>query len=118
MSFEPKIVGFLFTFRDVSAALQRGNGKLGPGSVIRLMRESKKTRDLIVNGIGILPEYQRLGGNALLYKELERTVRETVRNVRSAELVQIAETTWLMLSDLESLGARVHKRHRLYEKRL
>lgn len=118
LTYDAKVVGFLFTFHDVSAALQRGKGRLGPVSILRLVRDAKKSKDLIVNGIGILQEYQRLGGNALLYKELERTVSESVKDARSAELVQIAETTWLMLSDLESLGARVHKKHRVYEKRL
>ncbi len=118
LSYDAKIVGFLFAFHDVSEELQQGKGKLNPLSIIRIMREAKRTKDLIVNGIGILQEYQRLGGNALLYKELERTVRENVKGARSAELVQIAENTWLMLSDLENLGARVHKTHRVYQKKL
>ncbi len=118
LSYDGRIVGFLFTFHDLSAALQCNKGKITPLGIIRLVRESKKTKDLLVNGIGIIPEYQRRGGNALLYKELERTVRENVKGSQSCELVQIAETTWLMMRDLESLGAQVHKRHRLYEKRL
>ena len=31
---------------------------------------------LILNGMGILSQYQRLGGNALLYSELTKTVAE------------------------------------------
>ena len=118
LTYDAKVVGFLFTFHDVSAALQKGTGRISPLSILRLMREAKKTKDLIVNGIGILPEYQGLGGNALLYKELGRTVRESVEDARNAELVQVAETTWLMMSDLENLGARVYKKHRMYEKQL
>ncbi len=57
-------------------------------------------------------------GNALLYKELERTVKENVSGAGHCDLVQIAETTWLMMKDLENLGANIHKRHRLYEKML
>ena len=62
--------------------------------------------------MGILPEYQGRGGNALLYQELEDTVRNS--GYRQAELVQIAETTGLMLKDLENLGAEIFKTYRIY----
>ncbi|MCX7037648.1 MAG: hypothetical protein NT005_00640, partial [Spirochaetes bacterium] len=64
--------------------------------------------------MGILSQYQRLGGNALLYSELEKTVAD--RTFRSAELVQVSERTELMLRDVKTLGARVYKVHRLYER--
>jgi hypothetical protein len=64
--------------------------------------------------MGILSQYQRLGGNALLYSELEKTVAD--RTFRSAELVQVSERTELMLRDIQTLGARVCKVHRMYER--
>lgn len=118
LAYDGRVAGFLFAFHDLSAALQRGRGRLTPIGILRLIRESKKAKEVIINGIGILPEYQRLGGNALLYTQLERTVRENVKGAGHCDLVQIAETTWLMMKDLEKLGARIHKRHRLYEKDL
>ena len=118
LTYDAKVVGFLCTFRDLSDALQRGKGKITPIRIYQLRRESRRSKDLVVNGIGILPEYQRLGGNSLLYKELERTVRENVKNARVCELVRIPETAWLLLSDLQSLGARIHKKHRVYVKQL
>jgi CRISPR/Cas system-associated protein Csx1 len=71
---------------------------------------------LIVNGAGILPKYQRLGGNALLYYELERTISSKGGGKKfiHADLTQIAETTELMLSDLKNLGAEPYKVHRMY----
>ena len=84
---------------------------MNPLVLLDFMRESKRTDWLIINGAGILPRYQRLGGNALLYYELEKTVRES--NYRYADLVQIAETTTLMLSDIETLGGKIYKTHRI-----
>jgi len=118
LAYDGKIAGFLLGFHDLSAALQRGGGRITPAGIIRLLKSSKQSKEVIINGIGILPEYQRLGGNALLYKELERTVKENVQDAGHCDLVQIAETTWLMMKDLENLGARIYKRHRLYEKEL
>ena len=70
--------------------------------------------ELILNGMGILPQYQRLGGNALLYHELEKSAAGG--SFRRAELVQISEGTELMLRDIQTLGARICKVHRMYEK--
>jgi ribosomal protein S18 acetylase RimI-like enzyme len=116
LTYDDAYVGFLLAFPDVSAALQRARGRLTPWALLDIMREFKRTRELVINGAGILPEYQRLGGNALLYYELERTAKS--RDFSHADLTQVAETTELMQSDLERLGARVYKRHRIYEMEL
>jgi hypothetical protein len=60
-----EIVGFLFAFPDVSAAMQRARGRLFPFGLFDLLLEMKRTKTISGNGIGILPEYQA-GGNALL----------------------------------------------------
>lgn len=108
-----EIAGFLFGFPDLSRALQKGKGKLNPVSILRLLLEYRRTRQLVVNGAGILPRFQRLGGNAMLYAMLEKVASR--RDYVSVDAVQIAETTELMLSDLNTLGARVYKTHRLYK---
>src|SRR5574341_2129116 len=66
------VVGFLFAFADVSAALQRAKGHLNPISLIDLLLEMKRTKTVSANGMGILPEHQGHGGNALLYYEMGR----------------------------------------------
>ncbi len=107
-----EIAGFLFGFPDLSEALQRGRGRLTPLSILRLLLEYRRTKGLVVNGAGILPKFQRLGGNALLYSMLEKIASK--RDFRYVDAVQIAETTEMMLADLKTLGARVFKTHRLY----
>jgi excinuclease UvrABC helicase subunit UvrB len=65
-----------------------------------------------VNGAGILPAYQRLGGNALLYSELEKTI--SGKGYTHADLTQVAESTGLMLSDIKTLGGEIYKIHRVF----
>ncbi|MFP4566716.1 MAG: hypothetical protein ACLFNX_09465, partial [Spirochaetaceae bacterium] len=113
LAYDDEYVGFLLAFPDVSEALRRSGGRLTPWAVIDIMREFKRTKALVINGAGILPEYQRLGGNALLYYELERTAKS--RTFTHADVTQVAESTELMQSDLERLGSEVYKRHRIYE---
>ena len=111
-----EIAGFLFGFPDLSAALQRSHGRITPWGIIDLLLEYRRTRWLVVNGAGILPRFQRLGGNALLYYMLEKVA--SGRRFLHVDAVQIAETTTLMLSDMATLGGKVYKVHRIYRREL
>jgi GNAT superfamily N-acetyltransferase len=112
LAYDGEIVGFVFGFPDVSCAIKRCDGRLGPLAILGLLRDLSRTPDLIINGAGILPRYQRLGGNALLYAALEETAR--ARAFRDVDLVQVADSTSLMLSDIQTLGGTVWKVHRVY----
>jgi GNAT superfamily N-acetyltransferase len=114
LTYDGAIVGYLFGFRDLSRTLQKNAGRLGPIELLRLLAAMRSGDELLLNGMGILPRYQRLGGNALLYHELEKTAAGGA--FRRAELVQVSERTELMLRDIQTLGARVIKVHRMYEK--
>jgi hypothetical protein len=82
--------------------------------MLDLLLEKRRTQSLIINGAGIRKEYRRMGGTALLYSELERTAQG--RAWRDVDLTQVAETTELMLRDLETLGGRIYKTHRVYRR--
>lgn len=110
------IVGFLLAFPDVSAALQRMNGRLTPWGVASLLFERRRTRAVALNGAGIVPDYQGRGGNALLYTQIERAIRESP--FTDAELPQVAETATKMRRDLAHLGAQPLKTHRVYARGL
>ncbi len=103
---ENEVVGFVFPFPDVSAAMQRNKGKLGPVEIVRLLREIKKTKWISFNGVGILPEYQGLGGNAIMYAELEKAMHRNPQ-FKHSELTQVAETAVQMRKDLKNLGVEV-----------
>ncbi len=107
-----EVVGFVLAFPDVSAALRAMRGRLTPWGVLRLLRERSRATRVALNGAGILPEHQGRGGNALLYVQIERAVRQS--QFRTAELPQVAETAVKMRADLERLGARPIKRHRVF----
>ena len=112
-----EIVGFLFAFPDVSAALQRAKGRLFPFGLFDILLEMKRTKTLSGNGAGILPEYQGSGGNALLYSEMGKTVFASDR-FKHVEMTQVAETTRQMRADLKNLNGIEYKNHRVYRKSL
>ena len=109
------VVGFLFAFHDVSAALQRARGRLFPFGLIDILLELKRTHTVAVNGMGILPQHQGHGGNAILYSEMRRTLFE-FKQFTHIEMTQVAETTEQMRADLKNLNGVEYKNHRVYRK--
>ena len=110
-----EIVGFLFAFPDASAALQRAKGHLFPFGIVDLLLEMKRTKTVSGNGMGVLPEFQGTGGNALLYYELGKTVLDNY-DFKFVEMTQVAETTKQMRADLKNLNGVEYKNHRVYRK--
>ena len=111
------VVGFLFAFHDVSAALQRSKGRLFPFGLVDILLELKRTNTVSVNGMGILPEFQGHGGNAILYSEMGHTLLE-FDQFSHVEMTQVAETTEQMRADLKNLNGIEYKNHRVYRKSL
>ena len=109
------IVGFLFAFPDASAALQRAKGHLFPFGIVDLLIEMKRTKTVSANGMGVLPEFQGTGGNALLYYELGKTVLDNF-DFKFVEMTQVAETTRQMRADLKNLNGVEYKNHRVFRK--
>lgn len=110
-----QIVGFLFAFPDVSAALQRAKGRLNPLTLIDILLEMRRTKTISGNGMGVLPEFQGTGGNALLYYEMGKTVFG-FNQFEHVEMTQVAETTRQMRADLKNLNGVEYKNHRVYRK--
>lgn len=117
ITYGEEVVGFLFAFPDVSAALQRAGGRLFPFGLLDLLLEMKRTKTVAVNGMGILPEFQGHGGNAMLYYEMGRTLLE-FNQFSHVEMTQVAETTEQMRADLKNLNGVEYKNHRVYRKTL
>jgi hypothetical protein len=119
-----EVVGFVLSFPDISAALQRTRGYVPPLSlldsippplaIVDILREVGRTEWLALNGGGILPEFKGVGGNALMYSEMEKTLNSRFCQFKYGELCQVAETAKEMRSDLANIGGAFHKNHRVF----
>ena len=67
--------------------------------------------------MGILPEFQGTGGNALLYYELGKTLLD-FKQFKFIEMTQVAETTKQMRADLKNLNGEEYKNHRVFRYKL
>jgi hypothetical protein len=114
ISHNDEIVGFLLAFPDITSALQRHGGKITLFSMIDMMIEMKKTKWVAVNGAGVLPEFHGLGGNAIMYDEMEKTIKDF--GFEHCEMTQIAKTATQMRQDLINLGGQPYKNHRVFHK--
>jgi hypothetical protein len=110
---DDSIIGFALAFPDVGKALQRHKGHLSPIAIADLFLEMRRTNWVAINGGGILPEFQGLGGNALLYAMGDKMIR--TGQFSHAAFYQVAETAVQMRKDLENLGATPYKNHRVYK---
>lgn len=110
-----EIIGYLFAYHDISAGLQRARGKLFPFGWLHLLIDQKRTKWVNVNGLGVLPEYQGRGGNAIMYKALADTILSKF-NFEHLETIFIGEENYRSFSDNLTLGVKWYKRHRVYHK--
>ena len=108
-------VGWMLGYPDIGAAMQRTKGRLFPFGWLQVLLESKRTSWIDMNGLGIIEKYQRLGGTAVLYSELYKSVMD-FDQYHYAEMLQMREENINIFLEAANLDIDFHKVHRLYEK--
>jgi GNAT superfamily N-acetyltransferase len=108
-----EVVGFMLGFYDVSEAMQRHSGHLTPWAILDLLITMKRTKWISLNGVGVLPQYQGRGGNYLMMEEMAKTIQQFAQ-FTDGELTQVAESAVQMRKDLENVGGKAYKNHRVY----
>lgn len=109
------VIGFLVALPDISAAIKRQNGEIWPFGWIDLLLEKRRTKwlNFLINAV--LPQYQGLGANMILYDEMAKTLLDD--RYEYGDLVQVQESNIKMLGDIEHLIEQDrYKRHRIYQK--
>ena len=110
-------VGFMLAYPDISAALQKTKGRLFPFGWITILRELRTTDWININGAGLIEEYRGLGGTAILYSEMFKSVSENPR-YRHVEVVQIGLENEKMQREMENFGVDFYKTHCTYQRSL
>ena len=109
-------VGFVMSYPDVTAAIQRIKGRLWPLGWIQILREAKRTDWATLNGVGVIPKYQGVGANAVLYTELVKILKSADSGFQHADYVQVADTNVESLRDAVAIRMEWFKRHRVYRR--
>ncbi len=111
-----ELAGFMGAFPNLGRGIRKARGELLPFGWFHILRERARSRVLDLNGLGILPKFQKMGGDAILFAELERLIHGS--RYESVEFIQVDERNFLSKSGIEHFGVDWAKRHRMYAKDL
>ena len=114
---DERIVGFLFAYPDISAALQKTKGKLFPFGWISVLRELHATDWININGAGLLEEYRGMGGTAILFSEIAKSLMDCPQ-FNHADIVQIGVENENMQREMRNFGIDFYKKHCIYTRDL
>jgi GNAT superfamily N-acetyltransferase len=113
---EGKAVAFAFALPNLNEVIKRMNGRLTPRGIFHFFTRRNKIKGIRALVFGILQEYRHTGISYLLYAELGKK--------SAAKGYEWCETSW-QLEDNEpvnrfvaSLGGRVYKKYRIFEKKI
>lgn len=113
---DEKAVGLLLAYQNISPAIRKAKGRLFPFGWIHIVKELRHPRTIDINGSGVIPDYRGLGGTAVLFSEMEKSLLQG--EFEYAEMVQIGTENEKILRELDSLGIKFNKKHCIFEKKL
>lgn len=109
---QDNIIGYSFMAPSISKAVRESKGKLLPCGIFRIFRDLKKSKTLDFYSIGVKPEYQNKGVNAVLLRE---GLAGAIKNgMKLAETGPELETNIEVQSQWKHYEHRNHKRRRCY----
>ncbi len=85
---DQKLIAFGITMPSFSRALQKAKGHLFPFGILHLLYAKKYSKDVISYLIGVHPDYQNKGINALIFRDFQMTFEKLniVNFIRTPEL--------------------------------
>ncbi|NUM71937.1 MAG: hypothetical protein HUU43_13895 [Ignavibacteriaceae bacterium] len=108
-----KNVGFTLTLPDYNQIFRKMNGRLFPFGIFKLLLGRKKINRCRVIMLGVLPEYQKKGIDAVLYKEI--TERGGRIGFRIGEASWILEDNEMMVKSAQMMQGERYKTYRVYD---
>ncbi len=108
--------GFFMAVPDYNQVLAKINGKLGPIELMKFLWFSRKITDIRVLTMGVKEEYRKKGIEAMLYLASFKAAMR--RGYERAEMSWILEDNELMKKGCETMGGKVYKKYRIYEKKI
>jgi len=114
--FDGKPIAFSLALPDYNQVFIKMNGKLFPFGIIKLLLNKKKIDGIRLITLGIIPEFQKKGTEAVF---ILNTIKEgTSKGFNKAEISWILEDNAPMVATAENLGADKYKTYRLYDKQI
>jgi hypothetical protein len=111
-----KLIGFAIGMPDVSPGIKAAKGRLLPFGIFKILRESKRSKKLLMMLGGINKDYRGKGLDVLMgVKILQSAIKHKMELVDSH---LVLEDNVKMRGDYERVGLKVVKKYRIYQKDL
>jgi GNAT superfamily N-acetyltransferase len=108
--------GLSICLRNINEVLVKMNGRLLPTGIFKLLLGLKKTKTLRLAILGVVPEYRRMGIDALFV--LETYERGVAMGYSECEVSLILEDNYPLVNLLTKWGVRLYRNYRVYKKDL
>ena len=106
--------GFSMALPDYNQIIKKCNGRLFPFGIFHFLFGKSKIKTMRILTMGVVHQYQKRGLDIVFY--LETIKRGFKKGYQKAELSWILEDNIMMNRILNSLGAKVYKKYRIFEK--
>lgn len=111
-----ELVGFAVGMPDFSNGIREAKGKLFPFGIFKILKDSKRSKKLLMMLGGVKKEYRGKGLDVLMgVKILQSGIRHKMDTLDSH---LVLEDNTRMRSEYERVGCRVVKKFRIYQKML
>jgi len=111
-----KVIGFQISSPSLSRAFQKANGRLFPFGFVPILKAYKKPECIDIILVGVHPDYQNKGINAIFMTDLTETCIK--KGILTAESNAEMEENDRVQNFWRYYDARQHKRKRIYIKQL
>jgi len=108
-----KTVGFTLTIPDLNVIFKKMNGRMFPFGFLNFFTQKKKIDLCRIITLGIIPEYQKKGIDALLYWEIVNRAADI--GIMYGEASWILEDNEMMNNAMINIGGEIYKKYRIYQ---
>lgn len=111
-----QVVGFFIAMPDISPGIKRAKGRLFPFGFVHILKELRRSEDLVLLLVGIHKDMRGRGLDALMAMALYESAR--YRGMKRAFFHQELEDNRMVVAETLRVGAVPYKRARIYQKAL
>lgn len=116
VTLDGKLVAFSIGLPDMTEGIRKARGRLFPFGIFKILSAAKKTKQLDMMLGAIKEEHRGKGLDVLMAVDIhEKAVKAGMTHSDSHHEL---ETNTVMRAEMEKLGGRIYKRHRIFYKEL
>lgn len=113
---EEEVVGFIVGIPDMTEGIQKARGRLFPFGFLKILRASKKTKQLDLLLGAIKEKYRGMGIDVLMGMKMLESARDA--GFEHIDTHHEMETNTRVRAEMERMGGVIYKRFRVYQKTL